>query len=142
MCVLIVCVCVCSELAAEISRDYAGRKVLCVGLLTGCFVFLSDLLRHFLVPYEVRAAGGGVGEGGGRRGGSAAAGWLVGCCAPPRRAVRPSYGVSGVVWLMSVVLTADPFARAPPASLIRSFACRLTSWLCRRTVRRRPPPAA
>ena len=24
-----------------------------VGLLSGCFVFLSDLLRHFLVPYEV-----------------------------------------------------------------------------------------
>jgi hypoxanthine phosphoribosyltransferase len=40
-------------MAAEISRDYAGRKVLCVGLLTGCFVFLADLLRHFLVPYEV-----------------------------------------------------------------------------------------
>lgn len=41
------------ELAAEIGRDYAGRKVLCVGLLTGCFVFLSDLLRNLLVPYEV-----------------------------------------------------------------------------------------
>jgi len=41
------------ELAAEISRDYAGRKILCVGLLTGCFVFLADLLRHVLVPYEV-----------------------------------------------------------------------------------------
>jgi len=44
---------VCRELAAEISRDYAGRKVLCVGLLTGCFVFLSDLLRSLLVAYEV-----------------------------------------------------------------------------------------
>lgn len=41
------------EMAQEISRDYAGRKVLCVGLLTGCFVFLADLLRQFLVPYEV-----------------------------------------------------------------------------------------
>jgi hypoxanthine phosphoribosyltransferase len=43
----------CSELAAEITRDYAGRKILCVGLLSGCFVFLSDLLRHVLTPYEV-----------------------------------------------------------------------------------------
>lgn len=42
-----------SELAAEITRDYAGRKILCVGLLSGCFVFLSDLLRHVLTPYEV-----------------------------------------------------------------------------------------
>lgn len=47
------CFPVFSELAAEIGRDYAGRKVLCVGLLTGCFVFLSDLLRHLLVPYQV-----------------------------------------------------------------------------------------
>ena len=45
--------CSFSELAAEITRDYAGRKILCVGLLSGCFVFLSDLLRQFLTPYEV-----------------------------------------------------------------------------------------
>jgi len=30
-----------------------NRKILCVGLLTGAIVFLSDLLRHFTIPYEV-----------------------------------------------------------------------------------------
>jgi hypoxanthine phosphoribosyltransferase len=41
------------QLAQLISREYAGKKVLCVGLLTGCFVFLSDLLRSFTIPYQV-----------------------------------------------------------------------------------------
>src|SRR4051794_10228673 len=41
------------ELAAQISKDYAGKKILAVGLLTGAFVFVSDLLRHFTVPYDV-----------------------------------------------------------------------------------------
>lgn len=41
------------ELAAIISRDYAGKEVLCVGLLTGAFVFVSDLLRRLTVPYMV-----------------------------------------------------------------------------------------
>jgi len=41
------------ELASTISKHYAGKKILCVGLLTGAFVFVSDLLRHLTVPYEV-----------------------------------------------------------------------------------------
>lgn len=41
------------EMAKKISEDYKGKRVLCVGLLTGAFVFLTDLLRHFTVPYEV-----------------------------------------------------------------------------------------
>jgi hypoxanthine phosphoribosyltransferase len=41
------------ELAELISKDYAGKNVLCVGLLTGAFIFLSDLLRHLTIPYQV-----------------------------------------------------------------------------------------
>jgi len=42
-----------AELADRINRDYAGKKPLCVGLLSGCFLFLADILRKLLVPYEV-----------------------------------------------------------------------------------------
>ena len=41
------------QLAAAIDRHYAGRRVLCVGLLTGAFVFLADLVRHLTIPYQV-----------------------------------------------------------------------------------------
>jgi hypoxanthine phosphoribosyltransferase len=34
------------ELAQEISRDYAGRDLLLIGVLKGSFMFLADLLRH------------------------------------------------------------------------------------------------
>ena len=35
-----------SELAAEISRDYAGRELLLVCVLKGGFIFLADLVRE------------------------------------------------------------------------------------------------
>jgi hypoxanthine phosphoribosyltransferase len=41
------------ELAAEVSRDYAGRDLLLVGVLKGAIFFLSDLMRHLEVPCEV-----------------------------------------------------------------------------------------
>ena len=41
------------ELAAEISRDYAGRDLLLVGVLKVAVFFLSDLMRHLEVPVEV-----------------------------------------------------------------------------------------
>jgi hypoxanthine phosphoribosyltransferase len=41
------------ELAAEISRDYAGRELLLVGVLKGAVFFLSDLMRHLEIPVEV-----------------------------------------------------------------------------------------
>jgi hypoxanthine phosphoribosyltransferase len=41
------------ELGEQISRDYAGKKVLAVGLLTGCFVFMADLMRHIARPHEI-----------------------------------------------------------------------------------------
>src|SRR5436853_7904928 len=42
-----------SELGAEISRDYAGRSLLLVGVLKGAVFFLSDLMRFLEVPVEV-----------------------------------------------------------------------------------------
>jgi hypoxanthine phosphoribosyltransferase len=42
-----------AELGAEISRDYAGRTPLLVGVLKGAVFFLSDLMRAMDVPVEV-----------------------------------------------------------------------------------------
>jgi hypoxanthine phosphoribosyltransferase len=42
-----------SELAREISRDYAGRSLLLVGVLKGAMFFLSDLMRQIGIPVEV-----------------------------------------------------------------------------------------
>ena len=41
------------ELGAEISRDYAGRRLLLVGVLKGAVFFLSDLMRYIDLPVEV-----------------------------------------------------------------------------------------
>ncbi|MEX1142671.1 MAG: hypoxanthine phosphoribosyltransferase [Thermoleophilaceae bacterium] len=40
-------------LAAEISRDYAGRRLLLIGVLKGAMFFLSDLMRRLDVDCEV-----------------------------------------------------------------------------------------
>jgi hypoxanthine phosphoribosyltransferase len=41
------------ELAAQISRDYAGKELLIVGILNGAFVFMADLIRALDVPCTV-----------------------------------------------------------------------------------------
>jgi hypoxanthine phosphoribosyltransferase len=41
------------ELGAEISRDYAGRDLLMIGVLKGAVLFLADLMRELTVPCEV-----------------------------------------------------------------------------------------
>ena len=41
------------ELADQISRDYAGRDLLLIGVLKGAVFFLSDLMRHLEIPVEV-----------------------------------------------------------------------------------------
>jgi hypoxanthine phosphoribosyltransferase len=41
------------ELGEEISREYAGRDLLLVGILKGAVFFLSDLMRALTVPCEV-----------------------------------------------------------------------------------------
>ena len=41
------------EMGAEISRDYAGKEPLFVGVLKGCFVFMADLMRSVDLPCSV-----------------------------------------------------------------------------------------
>src|SRR5713101_3486346 len=41
------------ELGAEISRDYAGRNPLLIGVLKGAFIFLSDLVRAIEIPLAI-----------------------------------------------------------------------------------------
>jgi len=42
-----------AELAAAISRDYDGCEPVLIGVLKGCFVFMSDLVRKLDIPVEV-----------------------------------------------------------------------------------------
>jgi hypoxanthine phosphoribosyltransferase len=41
------------ELGAEISRDYAGERVLLVAVLRGAAIFLADLAREITIPVEL-----------------------------------------------------------------------------------------
>ena len=38
------------EMAAEITRDYAGKAPLMVGILRGSYIFMADLVRHIALP--------------------------------------------------------------------------------------------
>ena len=40
-------------LGEEVSRDYAGRDLVMIGVLKGAVFFLSDLMREITVPVEV-----------------------------------------------------------------------------------------
>jgi hypoxanthine phosphoribosyltransferase len=42
-----------SELGSEITRDYAGKEVLLVGVLKGVACFMADLMRHISVPLSI-----------------------------------------------------------------------------------------
>ena len=41
-----------AELGARIGNDYAGRKLLLVGVLKGAFVVMADLARYIRLPLE------------------------------------------------------------------------------------------
>jgi hypoxanthine phosphoribosyltransferase len=41
------------KLGAKITADYAGQRLVLVGVLKGCVVFLADLMRHIELPCEV-----------------------------------------------------------------------------------------
>lgn len=41
------------ELAEEINRDYAGEELLVLGILKGCFVFISDLARRLTGDVQI-----------------------------------------------------------------------------------------
>jgi hypoxanthine phosphoribosyltransferase len=42
-----------AELGAEISRDYADRDLVMIGVLKGAILFIADLMRELEVPCEV-----------------------------------------------------------------------------------------
>lgn len=42
-----------NELGAQITRDYAGREPLLVGVLKGVAPFMADLMRHIALPLSV-----------------------------------------------------------------------------------------
>lgn len=41
------------ELGSQISRDYAGKELVLVGVLKGGFVFLADLMREITIPVDM-----------------------------------------------------------------------------------------
>ena len=41
------------EMAAEITRDYAGKAPLLVGILRGSYIFMADLVRHIDLPISM-----------------------------------------------------------------------------------------
>lgn len=43
----------CKELGEEISRDYAGKKPLLIGLLKGSVPFLAELIKNITIDMEV-----------------------------------------------------------------------------------------
>ncbi len=45
------------ELGAAISRDYAGKDLLLVGVLRGVIIFIADLLRAITIPVSVDLIG-------------------------------------------------------------------------------------
>jgi hypoxanthine phosphoribosyltransferase len=42
-----------AELGAQIAADYEGRDPILIGVLTGSFVFMADLVRHLDMPLTV-----------------------------------------------------------------------------------------
>lgn len=45
--------CRVAELGVQITNDYAGKKLLLIGVLKGCFIFLADLSRHIDLDCEI-----------------------------------------------------------------------------------------
>jgi hypoxanthine phosphoribosyltransferase len=41
------------ELAAEVAQHYQGRPVTIIGVLTGCLIFLADLVRRLDLPLKI-----------------------------------------------------------------------------------------
>lgn len=42
-----------AEMARQIADDYRGQPVTIVGVLTGCLIFLADLVRHLDLPLRI-----------------------------------------------------------------------------------------
>ncbi len=46
-----------TALGAQITKDYAGETLVCVGVLKGAFIFLADLVRAIDLPLTVEFIG-------------------------------------------------------------------------------------
>lgn len=42
-----------AQLGAQISRDYAGKDLVVIGMLKGVFIFMADLLRAITMPVSI-----------------------------------------------------------------------------------------
>ena len=42
-----------AEMGQAISRDFAGKKLIVIGVLKGSVVFMSDLIRQITIPVEM-----------------------------------------------------------------------------------------
>lgn len=42
-----------AEIGSQITSDYAGESIVLIGMLKGCMVFMSDLMRHIGLMTEV-----------------------------------------------------------------------------------------
>jgi hypoxanthine phosphoribosyltransferase len=42
-----------AEMAEQIAADYRGQPITIVGVLTGCLMFLADLVRHLDLPLRI-----------------------------------------------------------------------------------------
>lgn len=42
-----------AEMSEQIVKDYQGQQVTIVGVLTGCLMFLADLVRHLDLPLRI-----------------------------------------------------------------------------------------
>lgn len=42
-----------AQLGVQISKDYAGKKLLVLGVLKGSFVFMADLMRQITIPCQI-----------------------------------------------------------------------------------------
>jgi hypoxanthine phosphoribosyltransferase len=42
-----------AEMAQQIAADYHGQSLTIVGVLTGCLIFLADLVRHLDLPLRI-----------------------------------------------------------------------------------------
>jgi hypoxanthine phosphoribosyltransferase len=41
------------ELAGQISKDYADRELIIIGVLKGAFIFMADLIREISIPCRI-----------------------------------------------------------------------------------------
>ena len=41
------------NLGEQITKDYQGKKLLMVGILKGCFMFMADLMRYVELPCQM-----------------------------------------------------------------------------------------